>query len=360
MPPWKPLSGYGAFAGENLLTKSQIEILAAWAQGGAPRGRPEWTPEAPHFAAGWKLGTPDAVLSLSEPYIQPAGGPDRYRCFVVPKSFPGERWVRAFEFEPGGKVVHHSLIFVDSRRLPPASEPYDCFGTPGFLPSAALGGWTPGMSAVTMPPGTAIHVPAGARFVMQLHFHPTGKEEIVDPKIAVYFAAKAPDRVLMDVPLGSNEIDIPAGTTGYQVTDRFVIPVPLEVTGIIPHAHYLCKTMEAWAVLPDGKKRWLLSIADWDFNWQEQYRYERPFVLPADTEIHMRFIYDNSDENIRNPNHPAKRVTWGTGSSDEMAGLHLQVIPRNEADMHKLGMALWGKVMRGVGGSFYRSPTPIN
>jgi hypothetical protein len=72
----------------------------------------------------------------------------------------------------------------------------------------------------------------------------------------------------------------------------------------------------------------------------------------------MEFTYDNSERNVRNPNHPPKRVTWGAGSTDEMAGLHLQVIPKNDADMHELGMAMWGRVMRGVGGRFYKPSAP--
>jgi hypothetical protein len=112
--------------------------------------------------------------------------------------------------------------------------------------------------------------------------------------------------------------------------------------------------MKAWAVLPGGARRNLLWIKDWDFNWQEQYRYSTPFTLPAGARIQMLFTYDNSDQNVRNPHHPPERVTWGPGSENEMAGLHLQVIPRNAEDGHELGLALWGKIMRDAGGSFYR------
>lgn len=235
------------------------------------------------------------------------------------------------------------MIFVDARREPPPVSPYDCFGTPGFIPSGALGGWTPGTTAVLMPAGTAVRIPSHARLVMQLHFHPTGKVETVSPEIALYFTETPPTRVVMDVPLGSNHIDIPPGARDYHVRDHFELPVAVEAVGIIPHAHYLCRDMHGWAVLPDGRSVDLLHIDDWDFNWQEHYRYRAPFTLPAGTEVRMDFTYDNSAANPRNPNHPPKRVTWGGASTDEMAGLHLQVIPKNEADMHELGMALWEK-----------------
>ena len=120
--------------------------------------------------------------------------------------------------------------------------------------------------------------------------------------------------------------------------------------GIIPHAHYICKKMTGWATLPNGRKRTLIRIDDWDFNWQEQYRYRQPLRLPAGTKVEMEFVYDNSAANPRNPSNPPKRVEWGSDATDEMAGLHIQVTPVRMEDLPELGRALWGKIMRGVGG----------
>jgi hypothetical protein len=70
----------------------------------------------------------------------------------------------------------------------------------------------------------------------------------------------------------------------------------------------------------------------------------------------MEFVYDNSAANPRNPNSPPKRVMWGPGIQDEMAGLHVQAIPVHMQELPELGRALWGAVMRSVGGEFYRPP----
>jgi hypothetical protein len=157
---------------------------------------------------------------------------------------------------------------------------------------------------------------------------------------------------LMDVALGSRWIDIPAGEHAYHVRDHFELPVDVWATGIIPHAHYICKEMHGVAILPGGRRLPLLDITDWDFNWQRQYRYETPVLLPEGTRLEMDFVYDNSAANPRNPNVPPKRTLWGPDSTDEMAGLHVQVIPVHKEDLHELGQALWGKVMRSVGGRF--------
>jgi hypothetical protein len=107
--------------------------------------------------------------------------------------------------------------------------------------------------------------------------------------------------------------------------------------------------MKGWAILPDGRKQWLIRIRDWDFNWQEQYRYAAPMRLPAGTRLEMEFTYDNSAANPHNPNHPPRRVGWGPESTDEMAGLHLQVIPPRNEDLEELGLALRGKMVRALG-----------
>jgi hypothetical protein len=207
-----------------------------------------------------------------------------------------------------------------------------------------------------MPPDITEVLYKGADLVVQAHYHPTGKPESDRTAVALYFTDTPPKRRVMDIPLGSNRIDIPPGERAYKVTDHFVLPVAVDAIGIIPHAHYICRDMKGWAVLPGGARRWLLWIKAWNFSWQEQYRYASPLALPAGTRIEMEFTYDNSDSNPRNPNHPPKRVQWGPGTTDEMAGLHLQVVPRRAEDLDELGQALWGKMMRALGGGIYRPP----
>ena len=170
--------------------------------------------------------------------------------------------------------------------------------------------------------------------------------EISRTRVALYFTAQKPTRHAADIPLGSNRIDIPPGERTYKVTDHFTIPVAVDVIAINPHAHYVCKEMYGYAVLPDGSRRTLIRIPDWNFDWQQQYIYATPIRLPADTRVEMEFTYDNSEDNPRNPNHPPARVAWGPGSTDEMAGLHIEVAPVRESDAQELSDALWGKMIR--------------
>jgi peroxiredoxin/mono/diheme cytochrome c family protein len=356
MPPWQPEPGYGHFQGERRLRDAYIATLRRWAEAGAPQGDPAQLPPVPHYPEGWQLGTPDMTIRMPKPFATAADGPDQYMCFVIPLHLTADKYVRALEFRPETRsVVHHALFLLDAGHIGrQLGESYPCFGTPGFLPSGALGGWTPGMQPARMPDGLQLILRKGSDLVMQIHYHPTGKPETDQSALGLYFTDRPPTKWVADIALGSHQIDIPPGARAYKVRDHFTTPVDVEAVGIIPHAHYICKEMQGWAILPDGRKQWLIRIRDWNFNWQEQYRYATPVKLPADTRLEMEFTYDNSDANPRNPNHPARRVVWGPDTTDEMAGLHVQVVPEDMDDWHELGQALWGKFMRSVGGGFYR------
>jgi tetratricopeptide (TPR) repeat protein len=100
----------------------------------------------------------------------------------------------------------------------------------------------------------------------------------------------------------------------------------VELLAIYPHAHYLGKDLLALARLPNGEEKTLIHIARWDLNWQAVYRYAQPVKLPHGTSIVMRYVYDNSRDNLANPNDPPQRVVAGNRASDEMAHLWLQVL----------------------------------
>lgn len=356
MPPWKPDPGPPQFLGERRLTPLEIGTLAAWSRAGAPEGKPpsDPPPELPPVDQ-WGLGKPDAIAAMPITFAVPAAGPDLYRCFVIPASLDRDRWVRGFEFRPGEpRAVHHALIFVDHsraarRRDAETPEPgYPCFGVPGFLPSSSLGGWAPGTGAVKYPEGAAVRLRKDADLVLQLHYAPGGEPREDRSSVGLYFTETAPTRRMMDIALGTRAIDVPAGAAAYAVRDHFTVPVDVLATGIIPHAHFIAKVMRGWATLPDGRRINLLTIRDWDFNWQQQYRYREPITLPAGTRLEMEFIYDNSAANPRNPSSPPRRVTWGPDSTDEMAGLHVQVTPVRDEDAEELGRTMWGKLMREI------------
>lgn len=356
MPPWQPVAGYGHFEGERRLTPAEISTIQTWAAKGAPEGDRSKLPPVPVFNDDWRLGTPDLVVKPPAPMEIPADGPDLYECFNVPLDLPATRYIRAAEFRPGNRQVdHHALLFITTNRA--AHEPrYPCYGSTGVLPVQRIGVWSPGNEPIRMIDGAALPLPAGSKLVIQVHYHPDGKPERDQWSVGLYFTDKPPVRRVVDVDISSHLIDIPAGDADYVVRSHFTIPIAVDVVGIIPHAHLLCREMRGWALEPGGAKRWLLNIRDWNPNWQDQYEFVRPVRLPPDTRIEMEFVYDNSAANPRNPHSPPARVRWGPGTDDEMGSLDVRSIPVHMEEMPQLGEAMWGAVMQSVGGRFYSLP----
>lgn len=293
------------------------------------------------------MGPPDLVVQMPQPYRVPASGGDVFRNFVVPVNVKEPRYVRAIELRPGNKrVVHHANIWIDRRQSLRRRDGED--GQPGFPgmenistearsdsfdPDSDFLFWKPGSVIERQPDGMSWRLDPGTDLILNLHLQPLGKEETIQPVIGFYFGSQPPRRHPMLVQLENDgAIDIPPGSRDFAVTDRFVLPVAVEVLAIYPHAHYLGKQIEAWATLPNGQRAWLIKIGEWDINWQAVYTYSQPLRLPKGSAVEMRITYNNSDANPRNPNHPPKRVRAGPRSEDEMGHVWLQVLPEKEAE----------------------------
>jgi Flp pilus assembly protein TadD len=170
----------------------------------------------------------------------------------------------------------------------------------------------------------------GTDLILNTHLQPSGKPEVIQPSIGLYFSSSPATKLPMLLQLENDvKLDIPAGEENFQVTDDFTLPVDVDLMAIYPHAHYLAKDIQAFATLPDGRKETLIHIPRWNLNWQAVYRYAEPVRLPKGTTVSLRYGYDNSEQNPLNPNHPPVRVRSGNRSSDEMCHLWLQVLPVN-------------------------------
>lgn len=365
MPPWKAEPGFGEFQGTRHLSDAQIATIKQWVEQGAVEGAPADLPKAPVFVDGWQLGQPDLVIKMKEEYMVPAEGRDIYRCFVIPIGNTEDKYVSAVEFRPSNrKVVHHAIFYLDNTgaaRKKDAEDPapgYRGFGGPGFLPTGGLGGWAPGMTPKPLPDGISRIIRKDSDIVLQTHFHPSGKQEPETSSIGIYFSKKPPDRALTGIAVGSRQIDIQPGDKDYTVRQSLVLPVDVEMIGTTPHAHLVCKSVKAEATLPDGTKKPLIWIKDWDFNWQEQYQYAAPLKLPKGTKLDVEFKYDNSADNVRNPSNPPKRVRNGEQTTDEMAILFGQVICSSKADSMKLLASM--NVFGAIANAFAGGETPIS
>ncbi len=343
MPPWLPEPGHGEFVGERRLSDDEIALITTWVESGAPEGNPADAPDPPTFSGGWQLGTPDLVLTLPEAYVlqqarpgQRSGDGDVFRNFVIPVPITTTRYVRAVEFRADRpQALHHADLAIDRARVSRAldrAEPGPGFATMDGGEVYNVYGWSPGKVPTMEPAEHAWTLDPGTDFVLLLHMIAGTQSETVQPTIGLFFSDTPPTRTPISVKLEAKGIDLPAGEADYVVEDSYVLPVDVEALSIYPHAHYLGKEMRGTATLPDGSQQDLLWIRQWDFRWQDRYRYQSPLFLPQGTRLSMRFSFDNSAANPNNRSSPPQRVRSGPRSTDEMAQLWLEVVPRRAED----------------------------
>ena len=347
MPPWMPESGHEEFVGDRRLTDREMALFKAWAGAGAPRGDPKEEPPLPKFAEGWRLGDPDLIVRMQEPFTLRADGADILQNFVIPVPTTEDKLVAAIEFHPGNpKIVHHAVLFLDdkgaARKLDAMTlEPgYENFGGPGFAPSGALGGWSVGNTARRLPNEMGRYLKQGSDIVAQIHYHPDGRVETDQSEIGIYFVKKPlaeslsqPAKLVGSIWMANYEMDIPAGVANYRKTTSYTLPRDVILVGAVPHMHLIGHTMNVTATLPSGKKKTLIDVPNWDYNWQDEYYYQKPFPLPAGTRLDVEAVYDNSADNPSNPNSPPKRVTWGDGTLNEMMFCFFLLTAENIGDL---------------------------
>jgi len=334
MPPWKGETEIGAFVGARRLSDEQIGKIRQWAEAGAAEGASAGATKLPPFNQGWQLGTPDLVVKMAEPYTVPAEGQDIYRAFVIPLDIPPGKFLKAAEFRPGNRsVVHHAELLQEgegkARKLD-ALDPGPGFKVsmsgPGERLSGSLGFWTPGKDALPLPDGHSLVWRRGADLVLVLHLSPAGKPVAEQSTIGLHLTSEAPKRGMSPLLIDSNDrINIPPGEKAYRLTASQTLPQETEVLGLFPHMHLLGKEFTAIARTPDGARRTLLRIGDWDFKWQNYYELVSPVRFPPGTRIDVEWVFDNSAENPRNPSRPPKPVHFGEQTTDEMAGFLIDV-----------------------------------
>jgi hypothetical protein len=344
MPPWLPSTEGVAFEEDSHLSDEQIGLFQKWIADGTSEGNTAELPAAPKFSSGWQLGKPDLILQATSPFTVPASGSDVYWNFIFREPVgSSSRFVKAIEIHPGDKrLVHHANLLVDRTQSARREEKSPGSGFAGmelqieseaFDPDGHFLFWKPGSPPIVEPPGLALRLDAENDLVLNTHLQPSGKAEPVQPTIGIYFTNQPATKFPILLQLENDRaLDIPAGEKDFVVSDQFTLPEEVELLGIYPHAHYLCRDMVAIARFPGGAEKTLLHIPRWDLNWQAVFRLAQPEKLPRGTTIVMRYRYDNSAENLANPNNPPQRVRAGNRAADEMAHLWLQVIPTAAMD----------------------------
>jgi hypothetical protein len=356
MPPWHADPAIGHFSNERRLSDAQKSTIIRWVEAGAPEGDAKDLPPAPQYTQGWRIGTPDVVLEMQEDYPLPATGEIPYLYFEVPANFDEDRWVQAWEMRPGNpEVVHHVIVYVkvptpagnsqqgagarpqqaqvitfaEGMDIPagqtggpplPEGERKPTFKNYRPRPRGvvgSIGGYVPGNSTRIFADGTAMRLPKGASLVFQMHYTTIGKETTDRTRMGLIFAKEAPKMPLSGTALINGSLHIPAGAADHRVDAEMTLNRDLLLFSMTPHTHVRGKKWYYEVIYPDGRKEPLLSVPNYDFEWQHEYQFSTPKKLPAGTKVRASAWYDNSKANKSNPD-PTKDVWWGDQTWEEM------------------------------------------
>jgi hypothetical protein len=310
MPPWHADPAHGEFANARRLTAAEKQSLYDWAKAGAPAGDLAKLPPQRQFVYGWRLPRePDMVIAMrDEPYRVAAQGVIDYQYFVVDPGFTEEKWVQAADITPGdASVVHHVIVFVS----PPASEAGQGLGW--------MGAYVPGQSSMILSEGRGRRVPAGSKFIFQMHYTPTGVEAEDRTQMGLVFADPATiTEEVVTLEAANHKFEIPPGDPDYHVSaSRDSFPPHAQLIGVSPHMHFRGKSFLVKSSQPGGAEDVLLNVPRYDFNWQTFYEFAQPIAIPAGYRIDCEATFDNSADNPANPD-PTATVRWGDQSFEEM------------------------------------------
>jgi mono/diheme cytochrome c family protein len=328
MPPWHADAPHGTFENERRLTVAEKDTLVRWVSAGAPLGDPKDLPKPPVFTEGWSIGTPDLVVSMTEPYEVPASGTIEYQFFEVPTNLTEDKWIEAMEIRPGARsVVHHVIVYErepkPSQRVRFVQQDPKIAMTP---PSPGQGqrmlGYqlcavATGTEASVFRPGTARPLKAGSVLTFQIHYTTNGDAAKDQTKIGFRFAKRPPEYELRAFNMINGVFVIPAGASDHRVESSATFTEDVTLYAMLPHTHLRGKRWEYTLTFPDGRSEVLLSVPKYDFGWQTDYKFANPLRIPKGSKITGAAWYDNSKSNPSNPD-PTQDVRWGDQTWEEM------------------------------------------
>jgi hypothetical protein len=364
MPPWFADPHYGSFVNDRSLKQNDIDLIAKWVDDGAPEGNVSDAPSAVQWPAGWLI-QPDIVVDGPTTNV-PASTKNNvmeWMTVIMPTGFTKDTWVSSVQIKPEfPNVTHHICIsyiphnpkykygvsyWIDKERDEDGSAlpnkptflgpgtPRSSDGDPTPPPGGAEDCYLPGNFAADYRSINAAKlIPAGADITFNLHYTPNGKALTDHVKVGFTVLDTAPKRrylsFLTTSPTSPKDFAIPPNNGNWQSPPAEVTFLQdAELVYLMPHMHFRGKDMTYILEYPDGRKETILSVPNYDFNWQ--LGYFTSVKVPKGTVMHVDAHFDNSANNKFNPN-PNKTVYYGSMTWEEMMNPFYGVVVSSDAD----------------------------
>jgi peroxiredoxin len=311
MPPWHASEGHVPLRNQRSMRPEELEIIQRWIAAGAPYGNKTDLPVRPSLRQGWLMSKePDLVVSMrNKPYSIPADGTVDYQYFVVDPNITEDKWVNAAQVIPGNAgIVHHAIVFI----RPPDGEK--------FQGISWLTAFVPGQRPTAFPEGLARRIPAGSKFVFQMHYTPNGIEQTDLTKIGMTFVDPSTLTHEVSTIIGIDQsFEIAPNEPNHVVSREVRLPSKESILlAVSPHMHLRGKSFQLRSKGQDRTTSILLNVPQYDFNWQHTYEFESPLNTSQLGALEFEVVFDNSTNNPFNPD-PDEYVMWGDQTWEEMA-----------------------------------------
>ena len=339
MPPWfiEKNIGIQNFKEDISLSPDEVATIAAWVDGGAPRGNPADLPPPIEWPDGkdWSFGEPDLVVSSPE-HVLEAVAADWYGLLdSSPTGLVEDRWVQAVEVREvlldaatverkAGDlnlfVVHHAVISARERsreiqtqaRTSTNRGPNDLFSVVHEV----------GQNATFYPEVLGVRLPAGSALNWDLHLHSIGVEVPFRIDVAFKFHPRGWEPKYSGgggvLSYLTFDIDIPPEEPNAMMEGMQLVTRPGIMMTFEPHLHSSGKRMCIEAMYPSGLSE-MLNCAGYNHNWVKVYVYDEDHapLLPANTLLRVTAWYDNTLNNPRVVD-PRNWKGYGNRSTDDM------------------------------------------
>lgn len=339
MPPGQIDPAIGRFKNGRTLSSNEIATIVRWIDAGAHRdGDRDPLAEIVKSDDRWAFGEPDYVVELP-PQTVPAMGPLDFFELVVPIGLPKDKWLRASQFMPGDKrVLHHAELFIaptqskeirSAGRMPPSSNALPPYYSANDPDTATFSPFVPGDEPMPWPDNTGGTIAKNAALVVQLHYAAMGREVRDESRLGLWFhddATPPQDRMAIECAClaPARWKTIPPRAANFKAQATLTLERDAYLYSVLPRMHYRGSAIRLDAEFPSGEVEPLLSVANYNYNWQMNYQFLAPKFFPAGTKLIASARYDNSSRNTFNPD-PSQEVAWGRESFNEELAVVFQL-----------------------------------
>lgn len=343
MPPWGAYDDSSCSMKHKLrddlrLTDEQVALFDSWVAQGMKEGDPALAPPKQTYGKATLLGATN-TLGMKAPYtVKP--GQDDIRCFPIDPGFAEDTYIGGSNVLPGNpRVVHHVIVYTDPKQQAKdkvdASGSYPCFGSADVDNQSLVLAWAPGVPPTGYGDNAGLKLPAKTHLVLQVHYHPTDRDEQDDTKFELRALAQKPFYETMVLLAGNasdpngklmkllpGEDDPPQGPKFYippgkeKHVEKMELTIPeqfqghktptLRILASGSHMHWAGVDMKIDIERKDPfddqpKQECLLGTPKYDFNWQRAYQYvgsyeELPTIGPGDR-VTFTCTYNNTTSN---------------------------------------------------------------